>query len=57
MKHSLIKKIISVFSAVSVISGMLFGTFSVNAAATDDWYDASDLRAVQVNSNDVTLLT
>ena len=46
MKHSLIKKIISVFFAVSVISGMLFGTFSVNAAATDDWYDASDLRAV-----------
>ena len=29
MKHSLIKKIISVFSAVSVISGMVFGTFSV----------------------------
>lgn len=57
MKHSLIKKIISVFFAVSVISGMLLGTFSVNAAATDDWYDASDLRAVQVNSNDVTLLT
>ena len=57
MKHSLIKKIISVFFAVSVISGMVFGTFSVNAAATDDWYDASDLRAVQVNSNDVTLLT
>ena len=57
MKHSLIKKIISVFFAVSVISGMVFGTFSVNAAATDDWYDASDLRAIQVNSNDVTLLT
>ena len=49
MKHSLIKKIISVFFAVSVISGMVFGTFSVNAAATDDWYDASDLRAIQVN--------
>ena len=47
MKQSLIKKIISVFFAVSVISGMVFGTFSVNAAATDDWYDASDLRAVQ----------
>ena len=57
MKRLFFKRFIAVLATMSIVLCPFASAFPVLAEDSDDnWYDASDLRAVQVNESEVVLL-